>query len=83
MKEWELTRRQGLQMAKNLQKKLPASDTLRVFDINRAAVDALVKESGEAAPGGAAVEVSASALDAARESVCAAQDPLSDSQPFL
>ncbi|MBE3049038.1 hypothetical protein IMZ48_42375 [Candidatus Bathyarchaeota archaeon] len=61
-------------MAKNLQKKLPASDTLRVFDINRAAADALVKEVGEASAGGAAVEVSGSALDAARDSVRAAQD---------
>lgn len=56
-------------MAKNLRKKLPASETLRVFDINQASVDALVKEAEEAPPGGAAVEVSGSALEAAKDSV--------------
>ena len=58
-------------MAKNLRQKLPASDTLRVFDINRAAVDTLVKDARDAPAGGAVVEVSESALDAAKDSVSA------------
>lgn len=56
-------------MAKNLRKKLPPSETLRVFDINQASVDALVKEAHEAPPGGAKVEVSGSALEASKDSV--------------
>lgn len=58
-------------MAKNLRQKLPASDTLRVFDINRAAVDTLVKDARDAPAGGAVVEVSECALDAAKDSVSA------------
>ena len=61
---------QGLPMAKNLRRKLPASDTIRVFDLNQTSMDSLVKDAEEGSAGGAAVEVSASALDAAKGSVC-------------
>ena len=55
-------------MAKNLQKKLAATDTIRVFDVNEASMSKLVAEV-RSAPGGAAVEVSADAFGAAKESV--------------
>ncbi|KAL8381296.1 hypothetical protein RB595_005528 [Gaeumannomyces hyphopodioides] len=53
----------GYQMAKNLQAKLPPSDTVRLFDINRDAMQKLAAEM-KASPsqaGGAAVELAESA----------------------
>jgi hypothetical protein len=56
-------------MARNLQAKLPPSDTVRLFDINKAAADKLLQEVKDAQAGGAAVDVLGSAADAAREAV--------------
>ncbi len=56
-------------MAKNLQKKLPTTDKIRVFDVNEGSMGKLVAEVQSSGPGGATVEVSASALDAAKDSV--------------
>ncbi|SPN99892.1 related to 3-hydroxyisobutyrate dehydrogenase [Cephalotrichum gorgonifer] len=58
----------GFQMAKNLRSKLPATDTVRVFDINQSSMDRLVSDVGESPSGGAAIESSKSALDAAKDS---------------
>ncbi|KAI1462151.1 putative 3-hydroxyisobutyrate dehydrogenase G6G8.5 [Annulohypoxylon moriforme] len=58
----------GYQMAKNLQSKLPSSETVRLFDINQDATKRLAEEMKTSKTGGAAVEVSRSAYDAARES---------------
>lgn len=62
---------QGLQMAKNLRKKLPPADTVRVFDVNPASMDAFAADAKDAPPGGAAVEISGSALEAVRDAVSA------------
>ncbi|KAL8346911.1 hypothetical protein RB601_003443 [Gaeumannomyces tritici] len=54
----------GYQMARNLQSKLPPSDTVRLFDINRDAMRKLAAEMKAASPsqaGGAAVELVESA----------------------
>jgi 3-hydroxyisobutyrate dehydrogenase len=56
-------------MARNLQSKLPPSDTIRVFDINTAAAEKLVQEMRTQQAGGAAAHVASSAGDAAREAV--------------
>jgi hypothetical protein len=58
-------------MAKNLQAKLPPSDTIRVFDINKAAVEKLVHAMKTQQAGGAVAEAADSAGDAARDAVCA------------
>lgn len=52
-------------MARNLQSKLPASDTLRIYDINSQALDKFVSESTS----GAVVEVAETVRDAAENSV--------------
>lgn len=57
-------------MARNLQAKLPPSDTIRVFDINKAAADKLVQEMASQQAGGASAQVAQSAADAARDAVC-------------
>ncbi len=56
----------GYQMAKNLQSKLTPADTVRLFDINAAAVKQLVSEASAT---GAAVEVVPSVVEAAKEAV--------------
>jgi hypothetical protein len=55
-------------MARNLQAKLPSSDTLRVYDINTEAMERFAKET-KALQNGAAVQTSASPRDAAEDSV--------------
>ncbi|KAK3378676.1 3-hydroxyisobutyrate dehydrogenase-like protein [Lasiosphaeria ovina] len=58
----------GYQMARNLRAKLPSSDTLRLYDINRSVAEKLAHETSTAqGPLGAATEVSSSAHEAARE----------------
>ncbi len=58
-------------MARNLQSKLAPSDTIRVYDINKAAAEKLVEEMKAQQAGGAAAQVARNAGDAAREAVCA------------
>lgn len=55
-------------MAKNLQSKLQPSDKLSLYDINGGAMESLQTEM-KSASGGAAVELAASAHDAAKEAV--------------
>jgi adenosylcobinamide amidohydrolase len=55
-------------MARNLQAKLPSTDTIRVFDINTDSVKRFVNET-KALGNGAAVEVSSSVREAAEDSV--------------
>ncbi|KAH8885536.1 3-hydroxyisobutyrate dehydrogenase [Thozetella sp. PMI_491] len=57
----------GYQMARNLQAKLSPSDTLRVFDINTAAAQKLSQEVSSQQAGGATLEVSSSATEAAQD----------------
>ena len=57
-------------MARNLQAKLPPSDTLRLFDVNRSAPEKLAQEIQTAQAGGAAVELAESASEASRNAVC-------------
>ncbi|KAK3687777.1 NAD binding domain of 6-phosphogluconate dehydrogenase-domain-containing protein [Podospora appendiculata] len=54
----------GYQMARNLQARLPPSDTVRLFDINQGAAERLAHEMKSQQVGGAAVLVSASAAEA-------------------
>ena len=56
-------------MVKNLQKKMPTTDTIRVFDINKAATEKLVAEVHSSMPGGAVVKVASSPFEAAKDSV--------------
>lgn len=58
-------------MARNLQSKLAPTDTIRVYDINKAAAERLVQEMKTQQVGGAAAQVARNAGDAAREAVCA------------
>jgi hypothetical protein len=58
----------GYNMARNLQAKLPSSDTLRVFDINAKSIERFANET-KALGSGAAVKVAANARDAAEDSV--------------
>ncbi|KAK4154523.1 NAD binding domain of 6-phosphogluconate dehydrogenase-domain-containing protein [Chaetomidium leptoderma] len=57
----------GYQMARNLQAKLSPSDTIRVFDINKAAAEKLVQEMKTQQAGGAAAQVARDAGDAAKD----------------
>ncbi|KAH7035754.1 putative 3-hydroxyisobutyrate dehydrogenase G6G8.5 [Microdochium trichocladiopsis] len=57
----------GYQMAKNLQAKLPPTDSIRIYDINKAAAEKLAGEMRASAAGGAAVEIAESVHQAARE----------------
>jgi 3-hydroxyisobutyrate dehydrogenase len=59
-------------MARNLQAKLSPSDTLRLFDINKDAMEKLAQEMMASKAGGAAVQLADTAVDAARETVCTA-----------
>ncbi len=56
-------------MARNLQSKLSTADTIRLFDLNTAAVEKLAGEMRTQQAGGAAVDIFASAADAAKEAV--------------
>ena len=60
---------QGYQMAKNLQSKLPPTDSIRIFDINKASVQRLAEEMKTSQAGGAVVETAGSAYEAAEDSV--------------
>jgi hypothetical protein len=55
-------------MARNLQAKLPASDTLRVYDINAQTVEKFLGET-KSLSGGASVQVADTVRDAAENSV--------------
>jgi hypothetical protein len=58
----------GYNMARNLQAKLPPSDTLRVFDINAKSVQKFADET-KALGNGAAVKIATTAREAAEDSV--------------
>jgi hypothetical protein len=58
----------GYNMARNLQAKLPSSDTIRVYDINPDSVKRFAQET-KALSSGAAVEVASSVREAAEDSV--------------
>lgn len=55
-------------MAKNLQKKLPSTDTLRIYDINTESVNKFVAET-KAVGGGATVDIASSIREASENSV--------------
>lgn len=55
-------------MARNLQAKLPSSDTLRVFDINAESIQKFANET-KALGNGAAVEIATNARETAEDSV--------------
>lgn len=61
--------KQGYQMAKNLQAKLPPSDRLSLFDINRDTVQKLAGEMQAANAAGASVALASSAPDASKDAV--------------
>lgn len=56
-------------MAKNLQARLPPSDSVSVFDINREAMQRLAGEMKASQAGGASVELASSAADASSKAV--------------
>ncbi|KAF3024159.1 hypothetical protein E8E14_008254 [Neopestalotiopsis sp. 37M] len=58
----------GYQMAKNLQAKLPPSDTIRLFDLNKDAVEQLAQTMMASPAGGAKVQIAESVYDAAKHS---------------
>ncbi|KAI1874916.1 uncharacterized protein JN550_002345 [Neoarthrinium moseri] len=58
----------GYQMAKNLQAKLPPSDSIRIFDLNADAVQRLAEEMKASTAGGAVVEIAKSVNEAASDS---------------
>jgi 3-hydroxyisobutyrate/3-hydroxypropionate dehydrogenase len=58
-------------MAKNLQAKLPPTDSIRLFDLNKDAVQRLAEEMRASQAGGATVEVAGTVNEAAKDSVCA------------
>lgn len=62
-------------MARNLGAKCSPTDTIRLFDINRAAADKLAHEMKTQQAGGAAAEVAASAAAASRDAVCVVSYP--------
>ena len=55
-------------MARNLQAKLPSTDTLKIFDINSEMVERFAKET-KTLDSGAAVEIASSVREAAEDSV--------------
>ena len=55
-------------MARNLQAKLPSSDTIRIYDINSESMKRFADET-KALSTGAAVEVASSVREAAEDSV--------------
>ena len=66
-------------MARNLQAKLPPSDSLRIFDINREAMQRLAGEMAASQAGGASVELADSVADASREAVSVSSSRLTPS----
>jgi len=59
----------GYNMARNLQAKLPSSDTIRAYDINTESTRRFV-DNTKGLGTGAAVEAASSVRDAAENSVC-------------
>merc|ERR1712000_450144 len=57
----------GYNMARNLQAKLPSTDTIRVYDINAESVDRFANDT-KALSTGASVQVAATAREAAEDS---------------
>lgn len=55
-------------MARNLQAKLPSSDTIRIFDINAESIERFANET-KGLSNGAAVEIASNSRDAAENSV--------------
>jgi ornithine cyclodeaminase/alanine dehydrogenase-like protein (mu-crystallin family) len=55
-------------MARNLQTKLPSTDTLRIYDINQESVTRFADEA-KTTPSGAAVQAASSVREAAEDSV--------------
>lgn len=56
-------------MAKNLQSKLAPSDSVRLFDINKGAMEKLAQEMKASAAGGASVELATDVADASKDAV--------------
>lgn len=59
-------------MARNLQAKLPPSDTIRIFDLNKEAAKKLAQEMNTSQTDGATIEIARSVNEAAKDSVCSA-----------
>ena len=57
-------------MARNLQAKLSPKDTVRLFDVNKGAMEKLAAEMNAQQTGGAVVELAESAADASKDAVC-------------
>lgn len=57
-------------MARNLQAKLSPNDTVRLFDVNKRAMEKLAAEMSAQQAGGATVELAESASDASKDAVC-------------
>ncbi len=60
-------------MARNLQSKLPPSDTLNVYDVNKRATENFVKEVHSQGGSGAAVKVAETAREATENAVSSIQ----------
>lgn len=58
----------GYNMARNLQAKLPSSDTLRIYDINQESLTRFADET-KALSRGAAVQIASTVREAAEDSV--------------
>jgi uncharacterized protein YbjQ (UPF0145 family) len=58
----------GYNMARNLQAKLPSSDTLRIYDINPDSIERFANET-KALGSGAVVQIAATVREAAEDSV--------------
>lgn len=69
-------------MARNLQAKLPSTDTLRVFDVNAESVERFAKET-KALGSGAAVETANSVREAAEDSVGLPYLPILAFVPYM
>lgn len=57
-------------MAKNLQSKLSPGDSVRLFDLNKSAMEKLADEMKSSQAGGATVELAGDLAQAARDAVC-------------
>ncbi|KAJ2979692.1 hypothetical protein NUW58_g7138 [Xylaria curta] len=57
----------GYQMAKNLQSKLSPSDSIRLFDINKDAMDRLAEDMRTSQAGGAVVELAKNVAEATKD----------------
>lgn len=57
-------------MARNLQAKLPPSDSISIFDINKTAMSGLKAEMEKSQTGGAKITLADSAADASTDAVC-------------